>query len=99
MLIVVVGTLLGTVGKLCGGALSQVTFTRFLAAARKKLWWMTPEWGTEPGDLPPETQFLLLELKDGGPYAILLPLIDSDTFRATLRPPRCCPAPLTSSQR
>jgi raffinose synthase len=51
---------------------------------------MTPEWGTEPGDLPPETQFLLLELKDGGPYAILLPLIDRSTFRATLRPPRCC---------
>jgi raffinose synthase len=68
-------------------AIGKVTFTRFLAAARKKLWWMTPEWGTEPGDLPPETQFLLLELKDGGPYAILLPLIDSDTFRATLRPP------------
>jgi Raffinose synthase or seed imbibition protein Sip1 len=89
----------GTIDKLWCNTLPQVTFTRFLAAARKKLWWMTPEWGTEPGDLPPETQFLLLELKDGGPYAILLPLIDSDTFRATLRPPRCCPAPLTSSQR
>ena len=57
---------------------------------------MTPEWGTEPGDLPPETQFLLLELKEGGPYAFLLPLIDSNTFRATLRPPRCCHAPFTS---
>lgn len=66
-----------------------MNFRRFLAAARKKLWWMTPEWGCEPEDLPPETQFLLLELAEGGPYAILLPLIDSDTFRGTLRPPRC----------
>lgn len=86
--------IVGIIDNLWCGMVRQVTFTRFLAAARKKLWWMTPEWGTEPGDLPPETQFLLLELKDGGPYAILLPLIDSDTFRATLRPPRCCPAPL-----
>lgn len=69
--------------------LSQVKFTRFLAAARKKLWWMTPEWGTQSDDLPPETQFLLLELEESGPYAILLPLIDSNTFRGTLRPPRC----------
>jgi len=73
----------------------QVEFTRFLAAARKKLWWMTPEWGTASGDVPPETQFLLLELAEGGPYAILLPLIDSDTFRGTIRPPRCCGVSLT----
>lgn len=50
---------------------------------------MTPEWGSQPADLPPETQFLLLELEEGGPYAIMLPLIDSSTFRGTLRPPRC----------
>ena len=51
---------------------------------------MTPSWGTKAGDLPPETQFVLLELQPGGPYAVLLPLIDCDTYRATLRPsPRC----------
>lgn len=33
------------------------------------------------------TQFVLLELEDGGPYAVLLPLIDGD-FRATLRASR-----------
>lgn len=37
-------------------------------------------------EVPPETQFLLTELQHGGPYAILLPLIDGP-FRATLRPP------------
>ncbi|KAK9800807.1 hypothetical protein WJX73_008418 [Symbiochloris irregularis] len=60
---------------------------RFLACARCKLWWMTPEWGSSAGQLPPETQFLLLELKEGGPYAVVLTLIDSDAWRATLRPP------------
>ena len=37
------------------------------------------------GDLPAETQFVLLELQPGGPYAVLLPLIDSE--------PRCGPVP------
>ena len=60
---------------------------RWLACARNKLWWMTPEWGTKGSDLPPETQFLLMEL-DSGEYVIMLPLIDNDTFRGTLRPPR-----------
>jgi len=68
--------------------LGKLKFQRFLAAARKKLWWMTPEWGSESGVLPPETQFLLLELEHGGPYAALLPLIDGNTFRGTLRPPK-----------
>ena len=49
---------------------------------------MAPEWGTSVRQLPPETQFLLLELDDGVNYAIVLPLIDNDTFRSTLRPPR-----------
>ena len=67
----------------------QLRCNRYLAAARCKLWWMTPEWGSGAADLTPETQFLLLELKEGGPYAIMLPLIDRDTFRGTLRPPGC----------
>lgn len=67
----------------------QVKFHRFLAGARKKLWWMTPEWGSNASSMPPETQFLLLELEEGGPYAALLPLIDSNTFRGTLRKPKC----------
>lgn len=71
----------------------QLKFTRFLACARNKLWWMTPEWGASLSSLPPETQFLLAELPPGGTgstqrYALLLPLIDGD-FRGTLRPNRC----------
>lgn len=78
----------------------QLAFKRYLACARNKLWWMTPEWGTSLHTLPPETQFLLVEL-DGdssgggrssngpsqGRYALILPLIDGD-FRGTLRPNR-----------
>jgi raffinose synthase len=60
---------------------------RWLACARNKLWWMTPEWGSVGSELPPETQFLLLELENDS-YAILLPLIDQNTFRGTLRPPK-----------
>lgn len=67
----------------------QLKSKRYLACARCKLWWMTPEWGKIVADLPPETQFLLVEVEEGGPYAVLLPLIDSNTFRGTLRPPRC----------
>lgn len=53
---------------------------------------MTPEWGTIAGELPPETQFLLVELEEGGPYAVILPLIDKGTFRGTLRSsPRWAP--------
>jgi hypothetical protein len=69
--------------RLPGGA--QLRCRRFLAAARNKLWWMTPEWGRAGSELPPETQFLLLELGMRGPYAVLLPLIDNSVFRATLR--------------
>ena len=50
---------------------------------------MTPEWGCWARDLPPETQFLLVQLADSGPYAVLLPLVDSGKFRVTLRPPMC----------
>jgi len=71
-----------------------------LACARCKLWWMTPEWRTSTLALPPETQFLLVDLGHGEcggtangasagghsqeAYAIILPLIDGD-FRTTLR--------------
>lgn len=67
-------------------ATPQLNFKRLLACARNKLWWMTPEWRGDTWALPPETQFLLAEMREGGPYAILLPLIDGD-FRATLRAP------------
>lgn len=69
---------------LCG--MLQLVCHRWVASAKNKLWWMTPEWGTTASQLPPETQFLLIEVAAGGPYALFLPLIDSNTFRCTLRP-------------
>ena len=47
----------------------------FLAAYRYDPYWMTPRTGTALSDVPPETQQLLLLLKDGS-YAYLLPLLD-----------------------
>jgi Raffinose synthase or seed imbibition protein Sip1 len=74
----------------CALSCVQLKCGRFLACARNKLWWMTPEWGTSAKQLPPEVQFLLVEHdKEEGLYFILLPLIDNNTFRATLRPGRC----------
>ena len=79
-----------SLGSLTAAAHMQLQCNRLLACARCKLWWMTPSWGTKAGDLPPETQFVLVELAKGGPYAVLLPLIDQDTYRATLRPSTRC---------
>jgi len=58
---------------------------RFLACARVKLWWMQPSWGGRGEEVPPETQFLLLELGQDGPYAVILPLICDATSGATFR--------------
>lgn len=75
---------------LCATHAAQLNVQHMLVCARCKLWWMTPEWRDSTLELPPETQFLLAELKprtDGdsvGRYALLLPLIDGD-FRTTLR--------------
>ena len=35
-----------------------------------------------------ETQFVLMQTREDGPYIVMLPLIDSGKFRATLQPPR-----------
>eukprot|EP00877_Chromochloris_zofingiensis_P013756 jgi/Chrzof1/8634/Cz03g18110.t1 len=72
---------------LIDSTIGSLRFRRYLACARNKLWWMTPEWGTSLNVLPQETQFLLLELEDAVSYAVVLPLIDGD-FRGTLRPNR-----------
>ena len=64
----------------------------FLCCSRNKIYWMTPEWGTRSSDLPPETQFVLAQLRSVNAsstptFVCLVPLIDSGAFRATLRPP------------
>ena len=47
----------------------QLRANRMLACARCKLWWMTPEWRTSTLQLPPETQFLLVELPWTEPHS------------------------------
>eukprot|EP00898_Chlorokybus_atmophyticus_P002977 jgi/Chlat1/3680/Chrsp24S00277 len=59
---------------------------RALALGRTSLWWMQPTWTGADDNLSvfPETQMMLLELEEGGPYAAMLPLVDPSGFRATL---------------
>jgi raffinose synthase len=63
---------------------SLKTCHRLLACARVNRYWMGPAFGTSSRDIPLDTQFLLVELTEGGPYALLLPLVDAG-FRATLQ--------------
>ena len=44
---------------------------------------MGPAFGKSAKDIPLDTQFLLVEVQEGGPYALVLPLLDGD-FRASL---------------
>lgn len=70
---------------------------RFVACFRFKLWWMAQKMGDKGEDIPLETQFLLLETKDGSHlesndgneenqivYTVFLPLIEG-SFRACLQ--------------
>ncbi|CAK9329636.1 unnamed protein product [Citrullus colocynthis] len=70
---------------------------RFMACFRFKLWWMAQKMGDKGKEIPLETQFLLLETKDGSHlesdggneenqiiYTVFLPLIEGP-FRACLQ--------------
>ena len=57
---------------------------RLVACARVNRYWMGPAFGTSAKDIPLDTQFLLVELAENGPYALILPLVDAG-FRATLQ--------------
>ncbi|CAN6202362.1 unnamed protein product [Urochloa humidicola] len=73
------------------GALRGV---RFMACFRFKLWWMAQRMGVKGGDVPLETQFLLVEsrgdaageISDDAPaaYVVFLPLVEG-AFRASLQ--------------
>ncbi|KAG8648884.1 hypothetical protein MANES_08G049600v8 [Manihot esculenta] len=67
---------------------------RFMCCFRFKLWWMTQRMGMCGKDIPLETQFMLVESKDGGEgvdqgdaqtiYTVFLPLLEGQ-FRAVLQ--------------
>lgn len=87
---------------LCSHVLSLGTLrdVRFLACFRFKLWWMAQKMGDKGRDIPLETQFLLVETKDGSHlesdaadggdddnkivYTVFLPLIEGP-FKACLQ--------------
>jgi raffinose synthase len=62
---------------------SLVTCNRLLACARLTRYWMGPAFGTKADDIPLDTQFLLVEVAENGPYALVLPLVDAG-FRTSL---------------
>ncbi|PIA48383.1 hypothetical protein AQUCO_01400771v1 [Aquilegia coerulea] len=65
---------------------------RFMCCFRFKLWWMTQRMGMYGKDIPFETQFMLVESKDGSSleedsptiYTVFLPLLEGQ-FRAVLQ--------------
>ncbi|XP_073278885.1 probable galactinol--sucrose galactosyltransferase 6 isoform X2 [Primulina huaijiensis] len=78
-------------------SLGNLRDVRFLACFRFKLWWMSQKMGDKGRDIPLETQFLLLETKDGSHleseaddeeskviYTVFLPLIEG-SFKACLQ--------------
>ncbi|GAB2216100.1 hypothetical protein Droror1_Dr00023867 [Drosera rotundifolia] len=70
-------------------ALGTLKDVRFMACFRFKLWWMAQRMGDSGKDVPLETQFLLVESRDGDDevtslYTVFLPLIEGP-FRACLQ--------------
>ncbi|KAF5749600.1 galactinol--sucrose galactosyltransferase 6 isoform X1 [Tripterygium wilfordii] len=78
-------------------SLGTLRDVRFMACFRFKLWWMAQKMGDQGRDIPLETQFLLVETKDGTPlepddgneenqivYTVFLPLIEG-SFRSCLQ--------------
>ncbi|KZV50207.1 putative galactinol--sucrose galactosyltransferase 6 [Dorcoceras hygrometricum] len=79
-------------------SLGNLRDVRFLACFRFKLWWMSQKMGDKGREIPLETQFLLLETKDGSHlesevdgdeeskviYTVFLPLIEG-SFKACLQ--------------
>ncbi|KAG8367438.1 hypothetical protein BUALT_Bualt16G0072200 [Buddleja alternifolia] len=79
-------------------SLGTLRDVRFLACFRFKLWWMAQKMGDKGRDIPLETQFLLVETKDGSHlesdvdgdeenkivYTVFLPLIEGP-FKACLQ--------------
>ncbi|XP_050203605.1 probable galactinol--sucrose galactosyltransferase 1 [Mercurialis annua] len=67
---------------------------RFMCVFRFKLWWMTQRMGSCGQDIPFETQFLIVETRDGSNfddvneqsavYTVFLPILEGD-FRAVLQ--------------
>ena len=50
---------------------------RLLACGRMTRFWMAPAFCRRARQMPRDTQFLLAELGNGGPYALFMPLVDS----------------------
>lgn len=68
---------------------------RFMCVFRFKLWWMTQRMGSSGQEIPFETQFLIVEGRDGSHfgedekeqsslYVVFLPILEGD-FRAVLQ--------------
>jgi raffinose synthase len=63
--------------------LGEIHCRNLLACARQTRYWMGPKVGKTSRDVPFDTQFLLVEVSENGPYVLILPLVDNG-FRASL---------------
>jgi len=91
----------GSHGALVESSIGQIAATTSLLCLNKsKLYWMIPTHCTRASDIPAETQMILMRLSKENKgqqheqhetsrytYAVLLAMIDNNTFRASLRPP------------
>lgn len=66
--------------------LGELCTDSFLACARKKIWWIIPNWGRSASDLVPETQYVLGRVEGSDLYVVISGMLDSSRFRTTLRP-------------
>jgi len=68
-------------------SLGNIRCKKFLACSRQKLWWNLPHWGQSAHEIPPETQFLLMQLDEDTAesprFAALFPVL-SGPFRSCL---------------
>ncbi|KAF9588400.1 hypothetical protein IFM89_009415 [Coptis chinensis] len=79
-------------GSRCVFPVGKLEGLRFMCVFRFKLWWMTQRMGCSGKDIPFETQFLIVEGRDGDGdgssesslYAVFLPILEGD-FRAVLQ--------------
>ncbi|XP_047075395.1 probable galactinol--sucrose galactosyltransferase 6 isoform X1 [Lolium rigidum] len=69
-------------------SLGAMRGVRFMACFRFKMWWMAQRMGVKGGDVPHETQFLLVESRAASDeetsYVVFLPLVEG-AFRASLQ--------------
>jgi len=70
---------------LADATLGRLNVEHFVASARKKIWWMIPNWGSDARHLAPETQYVLGKVAGSDEYVVVSGMLDAGKFRSTMR--------------